>query len=162
MASIWTETSTARLINERKAWRKSHPTGFFARPTKNDDGSTNIYVWKAGIMGPKNTLWSGARFNVTMRFPEDYPMSPPTIRFEKGFFHPNVFPDGGLQSAMFDDEWNVAVTVKKLLESIRDQLETPDFEFTFMGNDEAVSLFKENKDEYDARIKKQTRKNYLV
>ena len=44
-----------RLVEERKAWRKSHPHGFFARPSKNDDNSTNLMIWKCGIPGKKGT-----------------------------------------------------------------------------------------------------------
>ena len=32
----------ARLSEERKAWRKDHPFGFFARPMKNPDGTLNL------------------------------------------------------------------------------------------------------------------------
>lgn len=32
----------ARLGEERKNWRKDHPPGFFARPTKKEDNSQNL------------------------------------------------------------------------------------------------------------------------
>jgi len=31
-----------RLTEERKAWRKSHPHGFFARPERNVDSTVNM------------------------------------------------------------------------------------------------------------------------
>jgi ubiquitin-conjugating enzyme E2 I len=34
--------AAGRLREERKAWRKDHPIGFFARATRNTDGSTNM------------------------------------------------------------------------------------------------------------------------
>ena len=40
-----------RLTEERKNWRKDHPPGFYARPMKKDDDSTNLMVWEAGIPG---------------------------------------------------------------------------------------------------------------
>ncbi|QQP41901.1 SUMO-conjugating enzyme UBC9-B, partial [Caligus rogercresseyi] len=44
---------SARLSEERKAWRKDHPFGFIARPTKNPDGTMNLMLWEYGIPGRK-------------------------------------------------------------------------------------------------------------
>jgi hypothetical protein len=43
--------AVGRLTEERKNWRKDHPAGFFARPMKKDDNSTNIMAWETGIPG---------------------------------------------------------------------------------------------------------------
>jgi ubiquitin-conjugating enzyme E2 I len=43
--------AVGRLTEERKNWRKDHPPGFFARPVKKDDNSTNIMAWETGIPG---------------------------------------------------------------------------------------------------------------
>ncbi len=40
-----------RLVEERKAWRKDHPHGFYARPTTGADGSLNLMTWECGIPG---------------------------------------------------------------------------------------------------------------
>lgn len=34
--------------------------GFFARPAKNEDGSTNMMKWECGIPGKEGTNWEGA------------------------------------------------------------------------------------------------------
>jgi hypothetical protein len=65
--------AVGRLIDERKNWRKDHPPGFFARPVKNADLSTDIMVWEAGIIGKDGTDWGGGIFRLTMVFPDDYP-----------------------------------------------------------------------------------------
>lgn len=41
----------ARLGEERKNWRKDHPPGFYARPTKKPDNSQNLMCWETGIPG---------------------------------------------------------------------------------------------------------------
>ena len=43
--------ATMRLREERKQWRKEHKWGFYARETKNPDGTKNIFKWEAGIPG---------------------------------------------------------------------------------------------------------------
>jgi ubiquitin-conjugating enzyme E2 I len=45
-----------RLVEERKAWRKDHPHGFYARPTTGTDGSLNLMNWECGIPG-KVGVW---------------------------------------------------------------------------------------------------------
>ncbi|POV99562.1 hypothetical protein PSTT_13692, partial [Puccinia striiformis] len=44
----------ARLAEERKQWRRDHPYGFYARPTKNADSSLNMMIWDIGIPGKEN------------------------------------------------------------------------------------------------------------
>ena len=84
-----------RLAEERKAWRRDHPFGFYARPGSQGDGSTsartrrrrplhaahyrstNLMKWEAGVPGKKGTDWEGGLFKVTMEFTEDYPSARP-------------------------------------------------------------------------------------
>ena len=44
-----------RLAEERRSWRKDHPTAFYARPTKAADNSMNLMLWEAGIPGKEGT-----------------------------------------------------------------------------------------------------------
>jgi ubiquitin-conjugating enzyme E2 I len=43
--------AVGRLTEERKNWRKDHPPGFYARPGKKADNSTNVMSWETGIPG---------------------------------------------------------------------------------------------------------------
>jgi ubiquitin-conjugating enzyme E2 I len=69
-----------RLLEERKSWRKDHPVGFYARPVSTEDGSSNMFIWEAGIPGKVSTDWEGGLFKVRMEFPEDYPSKPPKCK----------------------------------------------------------------------------------
>lgn len=50
------------------------------------------------IQGPDNTPYEGCFLRFHFRFPDDYPFSPPKVRFEtsdgKTRFHPNLYIDG--------------------------------------------------------------------
>ena len=46
------------------------------------------------IKGPPDTQYEGGFFNAVLKFPKDYPNSPPEMRFTSEMWHPNVFPDG--------------------------------------------------------------------
>ncbi|MEQ2194354.1 SUMO-conjugating enzyme UBC9-B [Xenoophorus captivus] len=71
----------SRLAQERKAWRKDHPFGFVAVPTKNPDGTMNLMNWECAIPGKKGTPWEGGLFKLRMLFKDDYPSSPPKCEF---------------------------------------------------------------------------------
>jgi ubiquitin-conjugating enzyme E2 I len=83
-----------RLSEERKAWRKDHPIGFYAKPHSNGDGSTNFFKWVAGIPGKPSTDWEGGIYTVTMEFSEEYPSRPPKCKlFLKNYFTTIGFGD---------------------------------------------------------------------
>ncbi|KAI3925321.1 hypothetical protein MKX01_029210 [Papaver californicum] len=54
----------------------------------------NVFEWSVTIIGPPETLYDGGYFNAIMSFPNNYPNSPPTVRFTSDMWHPNVYPDG--------------------------------------------------------------------
>ena len=73
--------AVGRLTEERKNWRKDHPPGFHARPTKKEDNSADIMLWETGIPGKSGTDWEGGVFRVTMEFPDEYPSKVKLINF---------------------------------------------------------------------------------
>ena len=81
----------ARLSEERKAWRKDHPFGFIARPTKNPDGTLNLMLWEYGIPGKKGTPWENGMYRGQMIFKDDFPSTPPKVKFVPPLIHPNVY-----------------------------------------------------------------------
>jgi ubiquitin-conjugating enzyme E2 I len=147
-----------RLAEERKAWRKDHPPGFFARPEQNADGSANLMRWSCGIPGKKGTDWEGANFPVTMEFTEDYPSKPPKCRFPANFFHPNIFPSGTVCLSIVneDEDWKPSITVKQILLGIQDLLDNPNPNSP--AQQEAYTLFVTNRTEYRKRVRQQAAK----
>ncbi|KAA0202174.1 hypothetical protein HAZT_HAZT006069 [Hyalella azteca] len=117
----------ARLAEERKGWRKDHPFGFIARPTKNPDGTLNLMNWECAIPGKKGTPWDGGLYRLRMIFKDDYPSTPPKCKFEPPLFHPNVYPSGTVCLSLLDDEkdWRPAITIKQILLGIQDLLNDP-------------------------------------
>ncbi|XP_016784619.1 SUMO-conjugating enzyme UBC9 isoform X3 [Pan troglodytes] len=105
----------SRLAQERKAWRKDHPFGFVAVPTKNPDGTMNLMNWECAIPGKKGTPWEGGLFKLRMLFKDDYPSSPPKCKFEPPLFHPNVYPSGTVCLSILeeDKDWRPAITIKQ-------------------------------------------------
>ena len=56
---------------------------------QNDD---DIFNWRITVLGPPNTPYQRGIFNILMHFPDNYPNSPPEIRFKTPIYHLNVNP----------------------------------------------------------------------
>jgi hypothetical protein len=59
----------------RKAWRKDHPFGFVAKPTKNSQGALDLKRWECMIPGRDKTIWEGALLKLEVQFPDGTFMS---------------------------------------------------------------------------------------
>jgi len=78
-------TAQRRLIQEYKALTKNPPEGITAGPVSEDD----LLYWEALIQGPEGTPFEGGVFPAELKFPKDYPLAPPSMRFLGEVWHPN-------------------------------------------------------------------------
>ena len=46
--------------------------------------------WKALIQGPPGSAYEGYKFEITIDINNDYPLTPPVMKFATKIFHPNV------------------------------------------------------------------------
>ena len=92
-----------------------------SRPMKNSDGSFNLMLWEYAIPGKKNSPWDGGLYRGQMIFKDDYPSTPPKVKFVPPLFHPNVYPSGTVCLSLLDEEkdWRPAITIKQLLLGIQ-------------------------------------------
>lgn len=75
-----------RLFREYKTLSTNPPDGITAGPVSEDD----MFHWEALIQGPEGTPYEGGIFAAELKFPKDYPLSPPTMKFVGGgVWHPN-------------------------------------------------------------------------
>ena len=82
MASV----AQKRLFHEYKNLSTNPPEGITAGPVSEDD----MFYWEALIQGPEGTPFEGGVFAAELKFPKDYPLSPPTMKFVGGgVWHPN-------------------------------------------------------------------------
>ena len=58
------------------------------------EDDNNLFIWDIIISGPSDTLYEGGYFKAKMKFPNDYPNSPPELRFISRMWHPNIYEDG--------------------------------------------------------------------
>ncbi|KAH8273387.1 hypothetical protein KR018_006517, partial [Drosophila ironensis] len=133
----------------------------------------NLFNWKVGIFGPPDTLYAGGYFRALMKFPCDYPQSPPTFWFLTKIWHPNIFASGRLcisilhpQSDVTDngelpcERWNPNQSVRTILLSIISLLNEPNI--SSPANVEAAAMYRRYREsttgevtEYEHIIRKQ-------
>ncbi|KAI6204491.1 Ubiquitin-conjugating enzyme domain containing protein [Aphelenchoides besseyi] len=158
-----------RLSEERKAWRKDHPFGFIATPSKTLDGTLNLMQWQCAIPGKTGTIWEGGLYPVThydisvskkwigftVLFSEDYPATPPKVRFDQPLFHPNVYPSGTICLSLLDEnkDWRPSISIKQLLVGIQELLDNPNPEDPAQAD--AYQSYIQSREDYKKRVRKQ-------
>ncbi|KAI6180174.1 UBC core domain-containing protein [Aphelenchoides besseyi] len=144
-----------RLSEERKAWRKDHPFGFIATPSKAPDGTLNLMQWQCAIPGKPGTIWEGGLYPLTMTFREDYPATPPKVRFDQPLFHPNVYPSGTICLSLLDEnkDWRPSISIKQLLVGIQELLDNPNPEDPAQAD--AYQSYIQSREDYKKRVRKQ-------
>jgi len=90
------------------------PEGCTAAPA-----DTDIYAWNCMVAGPRDTPYEGGKFELTLKFPPEYPLRPPKASFKTRVYHPNVKDDGEICIDILKDAWSATLSVGKILLSIQ-------------------------------------------
>ncbi|EEB15660.1 ubiquitin-conjugating enzyme E2-32 kDa complementing, putative [Pediculus humanus corporis] len=132
------------LALEYKSLQEEPVEGFRVKLV-NDE---NLFEWEVAIFGPPDTLYQGGYFKLPfklallnmahVKFPSDYPYSPPQLRFLTKVWHPNVYENGDLCISILhppvDDpqsgelpceRWNPTQNVRTILLSVISLLNEP-------------------------------------
>ncbi|KAH6686326.1 ubiquitin-conjugating enzyme [Plectosphaerella plurivora] len=121
----------------------------------------NVHLWNIGLMVVNpDSVFHGAYLKAEMRFPHDYPYSPPRFAFQtKSIYHPNIYPNGELCISILhkpgDDEqsgeqacerWSPLQGAESVLRSVLLLLDDP--EINSPANVDAGVLYRDKRDEY--------------
>lgn len=145
------QTAQRRLMQDYRTFQinlaEGASSGITATPVDN-----NFFHWHAVISGPCDTAWEGGLFKLDLLFGDDYPFSPPTVRFRtKNVFHPNVYVDGNICMDTLKSSWQSSLNVEALLVSIQSLLSDPNPNSA--ANGAAARLLTENRSAYDEKIR---------
>lgn len=110
---------TKRLRTELAQLMVNSCTGIVAFP------GSNIMSWTGKIDGPPKTAYEDLTFSVSIKFPLEYPYSPPSVKFITPCYHPNVDMHGNICLDILSDKWSAAYTTSTILMSIQSLLAQP-------------------------------------
>jgi ubiquitin-conjugating enzyme E2 R len=160
-----TTQASARLTKELKDLTKN-PVGGFKVEVADE---ANLFEWNVFIAGPPDTEYESGIFKASMSFPEDYPISPPKLKFVSDFWHPNVYPDGKVCISILhtpdplnpeekaEETWRPIQTVESILVSVCSMLADPNF--SSPANVDASVELRKNPDAYKKKVRKLVEKS---
>ncbi len=111
----------------------------------------NLLEWTATIIGPSNSVYEGAIFELYISFPKNYPFIPPKVEFKTKIYHPNINNRGSICLDILKNQWSPALTISKVLLSISSLLTDPNPDDPLVP--EIATLYKSNREEYNKNVK---------
>ncbi|KAI4163625.1 MAG: hypothetical protein LQ342_002659 [Letrouitia transgressa] len=164
--------ASRRLFHEYRTLTSSPPDGITAGPVSEDD----VFLWEALIQGPDGTPFEGGVFPAELKFPKDYPLNPPSMRFLCDVWHPNgthvrppsVYPTGLVCISILhppgddpnhyeqaSERWSPIQSVEKILISVMSMLAEPNDESP--ANVEAAKMWRERRGEFEEKVRRGVR-----
>ena len=137
-------THPVRCWQELKDLGADPPANCSAGPHTQDD----MFAWKATVMGPPDSPYSGGVFFLNINFPTDYPFKPPKVQFTTKIYHCNVNSNGSICLDILKDQWSPALTISKVLLSISSLLTDPNPNDPLVP--EIAQLYLKDKNKHDA------------
>merc|ERR1712100_615345 len=156
------------LAKELMRLTKEPVPGFTVEPASDD-----LYTWIVGMFGPPDTIYQGGYFKARMKFPENYPMDPPTMIMMQPMWHPNIYEDGrlcisilhppgedALSGELASERWNPTQSVATVLLSVISMLSEPNI--SSPANVDASVMYRNNREEYNSIVLRQVEESKKV
>ena len=125
----------------------------------------NFYKWSVVIFGPTETIYEGGFFRAILTFPEDYPNSPPQMKFTTKMWHPNIYQDGRVcisilhppgtdkfnEQEKAEERWRPSLGAEEVLLSVISMLNDPNPDSP--ANIDAAVQFRNHREEYNSKVR---------
>ena len=106
----------------------------------------NYFKWTICFPGPQDSLYEEGLFKAVLTFPQDFPQSPPEMKFITEMWHPNsnlipkiVYPDGRVcisilhppgndpfnQQEKAEERWRPVLGIEQIMVSVISMLNDP-------------------------------------
>jgi ubiquitin-conjugating enzyme E2 A len=116
------------------------------------DTPSDLMSWNAKIKGPQNTPYEEGIFDVVLKFDNDYPIKPPSVKFLTPMYHPNIYKDGKICiDILQSSEWTPAQNIRTILLSISSLLMDPNP--SSPANRDAAVLYLQDKNLYNQKVR---------
>ncbi|GBG25743.1 Ubiquitin-conjugating enzyme E2 E2 [Hondaea fermentalgiana] len=131
--------------------------------------NNDVTAWDVFIIGPPGTAYQNGIYRAVMRFPDSYPMEPPSIQFSCKMYHPNIYRDGkvcistlqcpprGELGANFSEYWRPVLGAEQALLSVVSLLSDPNVNDP--ANQYAAQLWVVNRPLFDLKCEELARES---
>lgn len=118
----------------------------------------NMNIWKGFIIGTKGTPYEGGKFNISIKLNDDYPFSPPIIKFLTKIYHPNINHITGniCLNILHFNSWSPAMSLYKVLLSVLSILDIDSINPDDPLMKEIADIYKKDKIEFSLIAKEWT------
>ena len=119
----------------------------------------NMFEWICTLMGPKDSLYKGGLFFLTILFPDNYPNKRPEVFFKTPIYHLNVNPNrpnlGHINISTLNF-WKPEYNIKQVLCDVFKLLYKANPECAY--GSERANEFRFNRELYEEKVKYFTKK----
>lgn len=99
-----------RIQREYNAIMRVSSNEWSLRP-KTDD----LMIWEGNIHGLDDPRHRGKNYSLEIKFAENHPFAPPTVRFIQKVFCENVCQCGNVCMDILDEAWSPALSIDKIM-----------------------------------------------
>lgn len=144
------------MLKELAKLAKSPPTGICVSNEQVDQCNK----LQATVLGPEDSPYSQGLFQLEILVPDNYPFSPPSIRFVTKVYHPNIDDKGRICLDLLKmppkGSWRPTIGIEGLLIAVRMLLANPNVNDPLMT--EIADECRNNKAEFEGNAKRFTEK----
>lgn len=115
--------------------------------------SDDIKEFYANINGPPNSPYQNGVFKLEIKIPDNYPLTPPNVKFVSKIFHPNIYTDGKIcVDILRKENWAPTLKISSVLLSIQSLFTDPDP--MSAANPEAGRLYRKDREKFNSEASK--------
>lgn len=124
-ADTQAKPSLTTFFAERQLLKEVYKVNGYARWISAAPILSSIHHVLAGMEGPPDTPYESGVFWLDVRYPSDYPQTPPSIYFLTHVYHPNIDCRGNICTDILAKNWSPAPDLAAVLISIASLLSEP-------------------------------------
>ncbi|XP_014217287.1 ubiquitin-conjugating enzyme E2 T-like [Copidosoma floridanum] len=148
--------TSSRVMKELKRLVEHPPEGIIYHLTEERTNILTIHM-----IGPHNTPYEGALFELEVEIPRKYPFLPPRIQFVTPIYHPNIDGQGRICLDLLkmppNGGWRPTITLESLLVAVLSLLGNPNPDDPLMVD--IADEFRFNKATFEMKAKKLARQH---
>lgn len=138
------------MLNRRvlKEFENLEKSGFIVNRDETDERSFTTFFY-----GPKDSLYEGGKWELTIYLPKDYPFKSPSVGFKNRIYHPNIdFESGTICLDALNSAWSPMFSLINIFEEFIPQL-LHDCNPEDPLNIDAAKLLMEDREEYENKVR---------